>query len=107
MTYERIGGLQLAQGDITGAVQSYHDSLTIRDRLAQSDSNNAGWQHDLAATCAKLAVVYRRANNVENALAALRQAKAIMIQLLKLLPNNADWKRELAWLNDQIAGLMK
>ena len=30
-----------------------------------------------------------------------------MIRLLKLLPNNADWKRELAWLNDQIAGLMK
>ncbi len=37
VTYERIGGVQLAQGDITGAVQSYHDSLTIRDRLAQSD----------------------------------------------------------------------
>ena len=45
VTYRRgSGGLQLAQGDITGAVQSYHDSLTIRDRLAQSDSNNAGWR---------------------------------------------------------------
>ena len=30
-----------------------------------------------------------------------------MIQLVKLSPDNADWKRELAWLNDQIAALTK
>jgi len=46
--------VQVAQGDLAAALKSYHDSLAIRVRLAQSDSGNAVWQRDLAALIEKL-----------------------------------------------------
>jgi hypothetical protein len=49
--------------------------------------------------------VYRRSNDREKALAVLRQGKAIMDRLAKLSPDNAAWKRELAWFDQQIAAL--
>ena len=36
---------------------------------------------------------------------ALRAGKAIMDRLVKLSPDNAGWKRDLAWLDQQIAAL--
>ena len=97
----------VAQGDLAGALKSYRDSLAIRDRLAKSDPNNARWQSDLAESYAKLADVYRRSNDRNNALAALQQGKAIMDRLVKLSPNNARWKYNLAWFDEQIAALTK
>ena len=47
----------MEQGDLSGARQSYQDSLAIIDRLTKSDPVNAGWQRDLSvafkrsATC--------------------------------------------------------
>ena len=38
-------------------------------------------------------------------MAALRQGKAIMDRLVKLAPDNAGWKRDLAWFDQQIAAL--
>jgi hypothetical protein len=40
----------MAQGNLTGALQSYQDSLAIRERLAKSDPSNADWQGDLSAS---------------------------------------------------------
>ena len=37
-----------AQGDLTGALKSYRDSLAIADKLAKQDPANVGWQGDLA-----------------------------------------------------------
>ena len=107
MSDQNVGDVQAAQGDLAGALESYRDSFAIRDRLAKSDPNNAGWQSDLAESCAKLADVYRRSNDRNNALAALQQGKAIMDRLAKLSPNNARWKHNLAWFDDQIAALTK
>jgi hypothetical protein len=50
VSYERIGGVQEAQGDLAGALKSYQDSLAIRDRLAKSDPGNAGRQRDLSVS---------------------------------------------------------
>ena len=77
------------------------------ERLAQSDPGNAGWQRDLAVSYAKLADVYRRSNDRDNALAALRQGQAIMARLVKLSPDNARWKSDLDSFNGQIAALTK
>jgi hypothetical protein len=38
---------------------------------------------------------------------ALRQGQAIMDRLVKLSPDNADWKSDLVWFNDQIVALTK
>ena len=48
VSYNRIGDVQVAQGDLAGALTSYRDSLAIAERLAKSDPGNAGWQRDLS-----------------------------------------------------------
>jgi tetratricopeptide (TPR) repeat protein len=40
----RRGDVQVAQGDLAGALKSYADSLAIDDRLAKSDPGNAALQ---------------------------------------------------------------
>jgi Tetratricopeptide repeat len=94
--------VQVAQGDLAGALKSYRDCLAIAERLAQSDPGNAGWQRDLASSYGRLADVYRQSKDRRKALAALRQGKAIMDRLVKL---SASWKRDLAWFDQQIAAL--
>ena len=49
-SYEKVGGVQKAQGDLNDALKSYSDCLAIRERLADSDPGNADWQRDLSVT---------------------------------------------------------
>ena len=44
----RLGDVQVAQGDFAGALKCYRDGLAIAERLAASDPGNAGWQRDLS-----------------------------------------------------------
>jgi eukaryotic-like serine/threonine-protein kinase len=41
VSHERVGNVQVAQGDLAGALKSYNDSLAIAERLANSDPSNA------------------------------------------------------------------
>ena len=54
VSLDKVGDVQVAQGDLAGALKSYRDSLAIRDRLAQSDPGNAGWQRDLSVSYEKV-----------------------------------------------------
>ena len=76
---------------LAGAYRS--DELDVTYTITVSDSN--------------LANVYRRSNEPDKALATLRQGQAIIERLTKLAPDNADWKADLAWFNDQVAALMR
>ena len=60
-SYSKVGDVQVAQGDLAGALKSYRDSLAIRERLAKSDPGNAGWQRDLSVSYAKLGSTFRLA----------------------------------------------
>ena len=60
VSYEKIGDVQVAQGDLAGALNSYRDSLAIIDRLAKSDPGNAGWQRDLSVSTTRLATCRSR-----------------------------------------------
>jgi hypothetical protein len=46
--------VQVAEGDLAGALTSYRDGLAIIDRLAKSNPNNAGWQRDLSGLLTKV-----------------------------------------------------
>ena len=54
VSYNKVGDVQVAQGDLAGALTSYRDSLAIADRLAKSDPGNAGWQRDLSVSYNKV-----------------------------------------------------
>ncbi len=47
VSYDRVGDVQVAQGDLAAALASYEASLAIAERLAASDPGNAGWQWNL------------------------------------------------------------
>jgi tetratricopeptide (TPR) repeat protein len=102
LSFDKVGNVQVAQGDLAGALKSYRDSLAIRDRLAKSDPGNAGWQRDLCVSCAKLGDCLQKCGELEKALDALRQAHEIMLQLTAMYPEHPGWKRDLAWLENRI-----
>jgi len=54
VSFNKVGDVQMAQGDLTDALKSYTDSFAIRDRLAKSDPGNAGWQRDLSVSFNKV-----------------------------------------------------
>ncbi|MEL4383171.1 tetratricopeptide repeat protein, partial [Shewanella algae] len=60
VTYNRVGDVQQAQGDLSAALTSYQASLAIAERLAKADAGNAGWQRDLSVT-------YNRVGDVQQA----------------------------------------
>jgi hypothetical protein len=95
------------QGDLAGALKSYQDSLSIRDRLAKSDPGNAGWQRDRSVSFAKLLSVHWQSGDNAKALDFFRHGQAIMARLTKLSPDNATWKHDLARFEGEIGGLAK
>ena len=103
--YVYIGGVQEAQGDLTGALKSYRDGFAIIDRLAKSDPGNAGWQLDLWVSYAKLATAYGKSSETAKAREALVSGRAIIVKLVEQHPEWAQWKRDLAWFDAQIAEL--
>jgi len=54
---------------------------------------------------ANLAGVFRKAGQLPEALQSLQQGRHIMAHLNGLSPDNAVWKRNLAWFDAQIADL--
>ena len=102
VSFERVGNVLVAQGNLPEAEKTYRDSLAIRDRLAKSDPGNAGWQRDLSVSFAKLAGVSRKMGASADALSALQQGRAIIVRMTNLSPDNAVWKNDLAWFDEQI-----
>ena len=74
VSYDRIGDVQVAQGDLAGALKSYRDSLAISDRLAQSDPGNASWQRDLGVLT-KVGDVQVAQGDLAGALSPTRQPR--------------------------------
>ena len=100
-----LGDVQVAQGDLAGALKSYRDSLAIADRLAKSDPGNAGWQRDLSVSYGKLADVYLKSRQPAAAQKALAAGRDIVARLVANFPDWAQWKQDLAEFDRQIAAL--
>ena len=70
MSFNNVGDVLVAQGNLPEALKSYRDSLAIADRLAKSDPGNAGWQRDLSVSHGRIAIVLRRMSASADALSA-------------------------------------
>jgi len=69
-SYEKVGDVLVALGSLPAALaalQFYRNGLAIRERLAQADPGNVGWQRDLSVSHAKLAVALQRAGQQQEA----------------------------------------
>ena len=68
MSYNKIGEVLVAQGNLPEALKSYRDGLAIRDRLAKADPGNAGWQRDLSVSYDRVGDVLVAQGNLPEAL---------------------------------------
>jgi len=79
VSYNKVGDVLVAQGNLPGALASFKDSLAIRDRLAKADPNNAGWQRDVWVSYWRLAsfgTISERRTRWEMVIAKLEDMKA-------------------------------
>jgi tetratricopeptide (TPR) repeat protein len=88
--------VQLAQGDLAGALASFRKGLEIRERLARQDPSNAGWQRDLSISHNKLGDVQLAQGDLAGALASFRKDLEITERLARQDPSNAQWQRDLS-----------
>ena len=93
VAFDIQGDIEVAQGDLTGAQESYREGMGIAEHLAQSDPGNAGWQWDLTASLIKLNQTTR-----DKAYAAQALDIALAMQQRAVLaPSNVwmveDWER--------------
>ena len=107
VSHERIGDVQVAQGNLPAALTSFQASLGIRERLAKADPGNAGWQRDLALSFGNVAMIDAQQGAGEKALGAFRQGRDIIAQLGRQSPDNATLPGDLAWFDHQIAAQSK
>ncbi len=84
VSFNKVGDVQVAQGDLAGALKSYRDSLAIADRLAASDPGNAGWQRDLSVSYVSLASIFEKQGHREEAIDEFEKARVITLQLIQL-----------------------
>jgi tetratricopeptide (TPR) repeat protein len=76
--------------------------MAIRERLAKSDPNNAGWQRDLTVSHNEIGDVLVAQGDLPGALESYRASMEIAQRLAKSDPNNAVWQRDLAVSNERL-----
>ena len=93
----------VAQGNLPDALQSYREGLAIRERLAKSDPENGGWQRDLAVVHSKVGVALQKMGQTASAREEFVAGRTIMATLVEQNPGWAEWKKDLAWFDNQLA----
>ena len=59
VSYNKMGDVLVAQGDLAGALKSYRDSLAIRDKLAKADPGNAQLAARLSGSAMKGSATFK------------------------------------------------
>jgi tetratricopeptide (TPR) repeat protein len=93
---ERIGNILMAQGDLTGALNSYEARRAIVGRLAAVDPNNFTWQRDLAVSHGKVGDMLLTQGNLSEALKCHKDFLTIAERLVEADPKNVLWQRDLS-----------
>jgi tetratricopeptide (TPR) repeat protein len=94
------------QGDAAKQEEAARKALAITERLAKTDPDNAGWQHDLAISQAKRGDVLVAQGNLNGALDAFREALATSDRLAATDPGNLQWQRALSIAHEKIGEVL-
>ena len=94
MSYNRVGDVLVAQGNLPEALKSFRDSLAIADRLAKR-LTTAGKGRGATRAERREAATLR-----SNILAAIRD------RLAKADPGNSGWRRDLALSHGRVATVL-
>jgi tetratricopeptide (TPR) repeat protein len=97
--------MQMAQDNVPAALASYQASLTIAERLAQSDPGNASSQRYLSLAYIKIGIVQMAQGNLSAALTNFQADLAITERSAKSDPGNAGWQRDRQIAVEYLASL--
>ena len=102
MSFEKLGDLATAQGNLPEAQRLFGESLRIAQRLADSDPANAAWQRDLAVSHYKLAGFARQSGDDAGFEAELRECFRVLDQMQQ---RNLHFDPQMAQVYQQLAGM--
>ncbi len=105
--FNEIGNVQMAQGDLAGALESYSAAMTIAEHLAKADPDNTKWQRDLSVSHNKIGDVQKAQDDLAGALESYRAAMTITGRLSKADPDNTEWQRDLSVSHNRIGDVQK
>ena len=99
------GNRLLAQGDLTAALKSYQESLTVAERLAAADPSDDAKQYELASTQAKVGDVLRAKGDLDGALKVYRDALGILQRHAAANSSSLRWQRDLRVIQTRIGDI--
>ncbi len=99
VSYNRMGDVQVAQGDLAGALTSFRKGLKIAERLSASDPGNVGWRRDLSVSFDRIGDVQVAQGDLTGALANYRAGLTIAQALADAIPQRRLAARSLGILH--------
>ena len=98
----RFGNIQVGLGDLEAALKSYSESLSIIEKLLQSDQNNTELRRDMSVSHNKIGNVRIAQGDLRGALSSYSSSLAIAEGLVKSDPSNMEWQHDLSVSYDNI-----
>ena len=96
VSYNNLGHVDLAVGNLGRARDACEKSLEIRARLAEADPDNKGWQLDLSMSYYNLGNVDVAAGNLNGARGSYEKCLKIREHLSEVDPGNSQWQQYLS-----------
>jgi len=91
-----VGNVLVAQGNLTGALASYRDSLAIMERLTKADPGSTDWQRDLSISYEKVGDVLVTQGSLFEAIVSYMRSGTILERLVQSDPGNTLWQLDLS-----------
>ena len=104
VSYNKIGDVQSAQGDLPSALSSYSKGLEIREKLAARDPANRQWKTDLVLSLWRVASVLEQQGAPQKREAGLNYQRALEL-LRALAVENRLTAEQKTWISQLEARL--
>jgi eukaryotic-like serine/threonine-protein kinase len=101
----QIGEVHVEQGDFTGAMPLFRQSLAQVSTLAARDSSNTEWQLGLGASHYWVGFIHWRRNDLDSALAQFESYLAITKALVARAPDSVHFQNELGQASSNIGSV--
>ncbi|HCN30432.1 MAG TPA: ATP-binding protein, partial [Verrucomicrobiales bacterium] len=95
ISFNKLGDVARAQGDLAAAAGHYRSGLEIRQKLAAADPGNTGWQRDLSLSLYKLGQVVEKQERWAEALAWMEKSLAVDERLAAKDASNVMWQDDV------------
>jgi serine/threonine protein kinase len=101
----QLGQVHVEQGDFSGAMPLFRQSLAQVSALAARDSSNTEWQLGLGASHFWVGFIHWRRNDLDSALAQFEPYLAITKKLVARAPDSVRFHNELGQANSNIGSV--